>query len=81
MEEKKERNIVMFFIITFAFSWIIWTPFVLTGFGVYEMTETLEGLLMPAIILGAFGPLLSAMILLSKTGGKEAIKQFFKDNK
>ncbi|MBU1020595.1 MAG: CPBP family intramembrane metalloprotease [Firmicutes bacterium] len=80
MNEIKQRKIVLFFVITFAFSWILWTPFVLAGLGVYEMTETLNGLVMPAIILGAFGPLFAAMVLLFRSGGMQAVKRFFQES-
>ncbi len=72
------KKIVLYFALTYLWAWIIWIPFVLPYFGVYEMTETLEGLLMVAVMLGAFGPLVAALILTYKDGGKKAIKQFFK---
>ena len=72
------KKIMLFFVFAFLWSWIIWTPFVLPYFGIYEMTETLEGLLMLAIMLGAFGPLVSALILTFKEGGKQGVKVYFK---
>lgn len=72
------KKIIMFFVITFAWAWIIWLPFVLPYFGLYEMTETLEGLLMLAVMLGAFGPLVSAVILTYAESGKAGVKAFFK---
>jgi len=77
---KKDRRITLYFLFTFGFSWIIWFPFVLAGFGAYEMTETLSGLLMPAIMLGAFGPLISALILTRRFDKELGIKGFFKKN-
>lgn len=72
------KKIVLFFTITYVWSWIIWLPFVLPYFGFYEMPETLNELLIVAVMLGAFGPLVSALILTYKDGGKPAIKQYFK---
>ncbi|AIO19369.1 CAAX amino terminal protease self- immunity [Candidatus Izimaplasma bacterium HR1] len=72
------KKVIKYFIITFVWAWILWLPFVLPYFGVYEMTETLQGLIMPAIMLGAFGPLASAVILTYKDGGFKAVKAFFK---
>ena len=77
---KSNKKLIYYFLITFAFSWILWLPFVLTGFGVYEMTDTLEGLLMPAIMIGAFGPMVSAIILIKKYDKELGIKGFFKEN-
>jgi membrane protease YdiL (CAAX protease family) len=75
MENKTLRN---YFIITFAWSWILWLPFVLPYFGFYEMTENLEGLIMLAVMIAAFGPFVSAVILTHKNGEKGSVKRFFK---
>lgn len=75
MKTKTLRN---FFVITFVWAWVLWMPFVLPTFGLYEMTETLEGLVMLAVMIGAFGPLISAMILTYRDGGKEKVKQYFR---
>jgi membrane protease YdiL (CAAX protease family) len=74
----KTSTLRTFFIITFAWAWILWLPFVLPAIGLYEMTETLEGLLMLAVMLGAFGPLVSAVILSARHGEKGAVKAYFK---
>lgn len=74
----KTKTLRNFFVITFAWTWILWMPFVLPTFGLYEMTETLEGLVMLAVLLGAFGPLISAMILTYRDGGKGKVKQYFR---
>lgn len=74
----KIKKVIQFFIITFVWSWIIWLPFVLPYFGLYEMTETLQGLVIPALTLGAFGPLAAALILTYHEGGLKAIKAYFK---
>jgi len=67
-----------YFLITFVWAWVLWLPFVLPYFGLYEMTETLQGLVMLAVMIGAFGPLVSAVILTSLDGGKPALKAYFK---
>lgn len=74
----KAKNMKRYFIITFAWAWILWLPFVLPTFGVYETTPTLEGLLMPAVMLAAFGPLVAAVILTFKKSGRGGVKQYFK---
>lgn len=72
------RKIVLFFIITYVWAWIIWLPYILPYFGLYEMNEVLEGTLMLAIMISAFGPLVSAVILTYKDGKWSAVKSFFK---
>ncbi len=74
----KNSKLVKFFIITFVWAWVLWLPFVLTYFNVYSMTETLEGLLMLAVMLGAFGPLVAAVVLKYSDGGLKEVKSFFK---
>lgn len=74
----KTRKLVMFFIITYVWAWILWLPFVLPYFGVYEMTETLESLLMLAVMLGAFGPMISALILVYNDNGFVGVKKYLK---
>ncbi|MGS0972765.1 MAG: CPBP family intramembrane glutamic endopeptidase [Candidatus Izemoplasmataceae bacterium] len=74
----KTKTLRSFFVITFIWAWVLWLPFVLPTFGLYEMNITLEGLVMLAVMLGAFGPLVSAMILTYRQGGKEKLKQFFR---
>lgn len=73
----KTKTLRSFFVITFIWTWVLWLPFVLPTFGLYEMNIALEGLVMLAVMLGAFGPLVSAMILTYRLGGKEKLKQFF----
>lgn len=72
------KRIIKFFIITYVWAWIIWLPFVLPYFNFYAMTDTLEGLVMSAMMIGAFGPLASALILTYSEGGFRAIKNYFK---
>ncbi len=74
----KNKTIIGYFFICFIWSWVLWLPFVLPSFGVYDMTPTLEGLVMLAVMLGAFGPLLAAVILTFKDGRLKGVKEFFK---
>lgn len=70
--KNESSNIIKYFSITFLISWIAWAPFVLSGIGLYEMTDLLQSLMMPAIMIGAFSPMISAMILLYKKGKMES---------
>ena len=73
-----KTNVIKYFIITFVWAWIFWLPFVLPFFGLYDMTETLQGLVMLAVMIGAFGPLVSAVIVVYSEGGTQAVKAYFK---
>ncbi len=74
----KNKKIVNFFIITYAWAWILWLPFILPSFGLYEMTETLQGLVTLVLMIAAFGPLAAALILTYRDGGTKAVKAYFK---
>lgn len=82
MEKTKvqnERNVWLFFIITFIFSWVLWLPFVLWGFDVIQLSEPTASLMTPAVMLGAFGPLIAALILIIWKEGKGGVKEFFRN--
>lgn len=76
--EMENRLIIRYFIYTYVWAWVLWLPFVLPSFGVYEMTEGLKALITVAVILGAFGPLISAVIITYSIGKLDAVKEFFK---
>jgi membrane protease YdiL (CAAX protease family) len=43
------------------------------------MTDLLKGLLTPAVVIGAFSPLISAVILVYKEGKWKAVRNYFKE--
>jgi len=60
-----------FFLITFMWSWIIWTPLVLGSLKIIPVTDkTLSILTFPVIMLGVFGPLAGALSVLQHEQGK-----------
>jgi uncharacterized protein len=71
-----QKKLIYFFIITFAFSWLIW------GIGVILSSFTDINLplwiVFPIVIIGAFGPLVGSVWLTYKSGGKEAVISFLK---
>jgi len=76
--QNNKRNVWLFFIITFAFSWLVWLPFVLSGFNVMQLSEEVNSLMTLAVVLGAFGPMIAALILIGVKEGKSGIKGFFR---
>jgi len=70
---------IFVFFITFAWSWILWLPLVLCGFGIIPLSkEMLSALSIPAIGIGAFGPAVGALCSLRTTKGKGAIRTYLK---
>lgn len=66
-----------FFLLTFAYSWIIWLPSVLDGVGV-KLPFDVAGYSMVVVIIGAFAPLLAALTLVWRQGNWQGIKAFLK---
>ena len=74
MKDIPARRLVSFFILTFAFSWLLWLPQVLKFNGFPNLPEVvgLPGTFAP------FGPALAAFYLTWKKGGKSAAKTLLK---
>jgi membrane protease YdiL (CAAX protease family) len=68
----EDRNLVLYFVIAFAWSWLSWLPMVLFS---VSMNEPL-GFSLSTI--GVFGPLASAFILTYLNQGKDGIRRLLK---
>jgi hypothetical protein len=77
--EHEIRDLIPFFLLAFGTAWVLWLPFVLPGLGAYRMTDTLESLMTPAVMLGAFGPALAAVTVTARRGGWLAARSFLKE--
>jgi len=74
-----EKIPIRFFIITYSWSWILWSPLVLCGFGIIPLSKDIFSVItLPAIGLGAFGPAVGALCSLRTTKGKGAIRTYLK---
>ncbi|MDO8847679.1 MAG: type II CAAX endopeptidase family protein [Coriobacteriia bacterium] len=68
-----------FFVVTFAWSWLIWLPLVLAGAGVIPLGEDLVGpVTVAAVVLGAFGPAVGAFYSLRTSRGKGVIREYLR---
>jgi membrane protease YdiL (CAAX protease family) len=68
-----------FFLITFLWSWIIWTPLILASFKIIPVPDKLLSILtIPGIMIGVFGPLVGALIALNKENGKGSSKKYLR---
>lgn len=67
---ERVRFPILFFLITFIWSWILWIPLALGCLKIIPITdEFLSSLRLPMITLGAFGPLVGALFVLKKENG------------
>jgi membrane protease YdiL (CAAX protease family) len=67
--------LTFYFLIAFAFSWLMFLPGVLTYFGVLNLRDSLVGVLG---ITGLLGPILSGFIMTAVTEGREGIGRWLR---
>ena len=76
---KNVRFPFRFFLITFMWSWIIWTPLILASLKIIPVSEKLLSILtIPVIMIGVFGPLAGALFALHKEKGKGSTKIYLR---
>lgn len=70
---------VRFFVITFIWSWICWTPLVLGSLKIIPFTDKLlSSLTLPVIIIGVFGPLAGALSVLHLEQGNDSSRKYLR---
>jgi uncharacterized protein len=68
-----------FFIITFCWSWVLWTPLVMASHKIIPVSDKLLSILtLPVIMLGVFGPLAGALFALHKEKGKSSSGKYLR---
>ena len=68
-----------FFLITFIWSWMIWTPLVLGNLGIIPVADKLlSTLTLPVIMLGVFGPLAGALFVLHLEKDKGSSRKYLR---
>jgi len=72
---QNNRSPWKFFLLTFAYSWLIWIPSVLDGLGL-ELPFNVAEYSTVVVIIGAFAPLMAAITLVAGDGGWKGIKSF-----
>lgn len=73
----KNRDPWKFFLLTFAYSWVIWIPSVLDGLGI-KLPFRVAGYSTVVVIIGAFAPLLAAITLVVREEGWKGTNVFFR---
>jgi uncharacterized protein len=77
--EKPSKFPYQFFVVTFAWSWLIWLPLVLAGAGVFPHGKDLfSRLTIPVTMLGVFGPGVGALYCLKMQHSKPAVRNYLR---
>jgi membrane protease YdiL (CAAX protease family) len=71
----KNRDPWKFFLLTFAYSWVIWIPSVLDGIGI-ELPFIVTGYSIVVVIIGAFAPMMAAITLVFREEGWKGTRVF-----
>ena len=77
INQNPQRKPGSFFLLTFAYSWLLWLPSILNGWGV-EMPFDVAVYTAIVVPIGAFAPLLAAVTLIFRAGGWSGVKAFFR---
>lgn len=68
-----------FFIATFIWSWIIWTPLILASQGIIPASDKILSILtIPVIMIGVYGPLAGALFAGLRENGKGFSKKYLR---
>jgi len=73
------RSPLRFFLVTFMWSWIIWTPLILGSNKIIPVSDKLLSIAtIPIIMIGVYGPLAGALFALHKEKGKGSMKKYLR---
>ena len=73
---KTKSNILVFALIAFGFSWLFWVPEALIAQGIWNAPESVRSVL--ALNLGAWGPLIGAIVATLIYQGGAGVKELLK---
>lgn len=77
-DHQNNRNPWKYFLLTYAYAWIIWIPSVLEGIGL-DLPFNVAAYSTVVVIIGAFAPLLAVITLVVRDAGWQGLKLFFKN--
>ena len=76
-EQNTERQPFMFFVLTFAYSWLLWLPSMLSGWGT-EIPVDVSAYTAVVVPIGAFAPMFAAITLIFRKKGWPGVKAFLR---
>jgi len=76
-EQNTDRKPWIFFFLTFAYSWLLWLPSMLSAWGV-EMPIDISVYTSVVVPIGAFAPMLAAITLIFRKGRWLGVKAFLR---
>jgi len=76
--ESEDRDLWLYFLIAFVFSWLFWVPQALISKGLLSVPSILANFLFSPFNPAAFGPLVSAFSLSYLSKGVEGVKDLLK---
>lgn len=83
-ESLEPRNLALFFIIAFAWSWALWSPFILNILQLPEGTGTSSvnlvelARVLPIILVSPFGPTIAAFVMSYLENGREGVRSLWR---
>lgn len=69
----RERSLLAFFVLAFAISWALWAPLIIFGRVMLEI-----GVGFALLIIGVFGPTISALLVTFVTGGEPGVRRLLR---
>lgn len=76
-EKNTERNPWFYFLLTFAYSWVLWFPSILSGWGI-EIPLNVSIYTAIVVPIGAFAPMLAAITLIFRKERWPGVKAFLR---
>ncbi len=76
-EKNTERNPWFYFLLTFAYSWVLWFPSILSGWGI-EIPLDVSIYTAIVVPIGAFAPMLAAITLIFRKERWPGVKAFLR---
>lgn len=75
--KSQNRSIVLFFVLTFLFTWLLHAPTLLVANGILPAPFDMKAYASASLVVGAFGPLLASIVLLKRSSGWGAVRNLF----
>ena len=72
------RNLSLYFVIAFAFTWSLWLPQALISTGLISLPQSISDFLFSPYNPAAFGPLVAAFLLTSLNEGRQGVGKLLK---